>query len=374
MKEPAYNCNYYVRKYEKIDKILEMSNAWNELSESIGANLPWRCFEWFNLCCKYIEAENSKIKVFIVFNDKDIIALLPVWHIVEKYKGLFKANIARLVGSRQASTCSIIYSQSNSDMKNIVRVLMDAVMTDSPKYDIIEFDRMPDEDKSTKELKEYLDHHKINFKNNISTVNWYVNDLNCTGKDYFTRLPSAMKKDVEYCKRRLNREGNLEFLLIADECKIDEYLDMYDSVRESSWKAPEKDKEFIRDFTKMTFKKGWLRLGFLMFEGKPIAAQKWFLCHQYAHIYDVLYDDNYKKYSPGKVLTQMMFEYAIDVENAKCIDYLQGDEDYKKEWTHLKRDRCQIVIFNKSIKGILYYAILTKLKTILPAKKNMKLK
>lgn len=364
------NCDYTVKKYSNINEISAISDEWNKLAENKGAYLPWRCFDWFKLCCEHSDYDDAKFCVYAVYNNNDIVALLPVQHIVEKYKGIIKASVARLVGNRQASLCSVVYGLADNNIKTILQTLLCVFINDSNRYDIIELDKLPVEDKVTDELIDCLKSNNLAYRINVSTVNWYVDQIDCSGKDYFGRLPSALRKDVQYCKRRLEREGDLKFLLITDKNEIDKYLDIYDSVRGSSWKAAEKDKEFIREFTKMTASKGWLRLGFLMFDGKPIAAQKWFVCQDYAHIYDVLYDENYKKYSPGKVLSQMMFEHAIDTENVTCIDYLQGDENYKKEWTSDIRDRKEITIFNHSLKGMLYYIMLVKIKPWLSSKKS----
>jgi Acetyltransferase (GNAT) domain len=359
------NYNYTVKVFTDIDAIVEISHAWNKLSGSKGAYLPWRCFEWFKMCYDYSTHQNIKLMVYAVYNENTLVAALPVCQAYEKYKGVIKSNVVRIVGNVNSSIKSVIYGDGDENIETVVRLLFEALTDNNNSFDILELDKLPAEDKITGEIIKYLKACNIRYRTNISFVNWYVDGIDCSSKVYLDNLPSALKKDVQYCKRRLEKEGKLEFLVIKDVNDIDTYLELYDSVRDSSWKAPEKDKKFIRDFTAMSASKGWLRLGFLLYDEKPIAAQKWFICQDYAHIYDVLYAEDYKKYSPGKVLSQMMFEYAIDNDNVTCIDYLQGDESYKREWTNKQRERKEIVIFNKTFRGMLYFALLAKIKPLL---------
>jgi len=359
------NYNYTVKVFNSFDDIAAIGDAWNKLSGRKGAYLPWRCFEWFRMCYDYSKRQNVKLMVYAVYNENTIVAALPVCQEFEKYKGFVKSNVVRIVGNAQSSIKSVMYGDGDENLENIVRVLFEALIDNNNSCDIMEIDKLPAEDKITGEIIKYLKACNLRYRTNVSSVNWYVDEIDCSSKVYLDNLPSALRKDIQYCKRRLEREGNLEFLVIKDVNDIDKYLELYDSVRDSSWKAPEKDKKFIRDFTTMTASKGWLRLGYLLFDGKPIAAQKWFICQDYAHIYDVLYAEDYKKYSPGKVLSQMMFEYAIDNDNVTCIDYLQGDEIYKREWTNKVRERKELTIFNRTFKGMLYYTLLTKIKPCL---------
>ena len=255
-----------------------------------------------------------------------------------------------------------MYDEGDVNLENIVRVLFGALTDNNSNCDILEIDKLPAEDKITGHIIKFLETFNIRYKTNTSSVNWYLDKIDCSSKAYLDNLPTALLKDIQYCKRRLEKEGKLEFVVIKELKDIEKNLDLYDTVRDSSWKAPEKDRKFIRDFTTMAASKGWLRLAYLMFDGKPIAAQKWFICQNYAHIYDVLYAEDYKKYSPGKVLSRMMFEYAIDIDKVECIDYLQGDESYKRDWTNKARERKEVTIFNRTLKGMLFYAILAKIK------------
>jgi CelD/BcsL family acetyltransferase involved in cellulose biosynthesis len=83
----------------------------------------------------------------------------------------------------------------------------------------------------------------------------------------------------------------------------------------------------------------WLR-------DQPIAAQFWMVTGQRAEIYKVAYDEAFKAYSPGTVLTARMLEQVIERDRVTEVDYLIGDDPYKKNWMSDRRERWGIVAYN----------------------------
>jgi CelD/BcsL family acetyltransferase involved in cellulose biosynthesis len=136
---------------------------------------------------------------------------------------------------------------------------------------------------------------------------------------------------------------------------------LYSELRKKSWKAEEKDSSFLREVTKMTAEKGWLRLAFLFFNGVPIACDKWIVWNKIGYAWDGLYDLDFSKYSPGKVLESEIIEYMIDQEKVFEIDFGEGDEAYKKRWTPRRRERKGITVFNNNIKGQILAFLITKI-------------
>jgi CelD/BcsL family acetyltransferase involved in cellulose biosynthesis len=142
---------------------------------------------------------------------------------------------------------------------------------------------------------------------------------------------------------------------------IDHHMDLYYAVYAKSWQEREGiGPHFHRDLAKMAARSGWLRLGFLYFGGSPIASQFWISSNGCAFILKTVYDQRYKKYSPGKILTSEMMKHAIDVDKVRSIDYVQGDEPYKEDWTPKRRERKGLLAFNNNMKGK-YLELLTNI-------------
>ena len=68
----------------------------------------------------------------------------------------------------------------------------------------------------------------------------------------------------------------------------------------------------------------------LYLDQTPVAAQLWLTHNGIASIYKLAYDEEATRYSAGTVLTAAMFEQALDVDRVAEVDYLNGDEPYKR--------------------------------------------
>ena len=166
--------------------------------------------------------------------------------------------------------------------------------------------------------------------------------------------PKIIKKDVPYCERRLQKEGKLSFELITSSPELNHYIDLYYHVYSKSWQETEDiGPTFHRDLMKLASEKGTLRLGFLFLDNIPISAQLFIVDNETAYILKTVYDQRYRKYSPGKVLTYYMIRHVIDADKVYQIDYLHGDDPYKKNWLPSRRERSGIYVFNKTFRGFL---------------------
>jgi CelD/BcsL family acetyltransferase involved in cellulose biosynthesis len=94
-----------------------------------------------------------------------------------------------------------------------------------------------------------------------------------------------------------------------------------------------------------------LLLGMLYFQERPVAAQLWILHADIASILKLAYDDTFREYSFGTILTYRLIMFAIDEMKVKSIDYLTGDDAYKKDWMSLRRERRGNMAFNRTIRG-----------------------
>jgi len=87
-------------------------------------------------------------------------------------------------------------------------------------------------------------------------------------------------------------------------------------------------------------------LGLAWHGDTPIAAQLWLSSHGRADIYKVAYDEEYKRFAPGSVLTAEVMKHVIDIDQVKEVDYLIGDDPYKKRWLSQRRERWGWVAYN----------------------------
>jgi CelD/BcsL family acetyltransferase involved in cellulose biosynthesis len=120
----------------------------------------------------------------------------------------------------------------------------------------------------------------------------------------------------------------------------------YARIYASSWKTPEPFPQFIDGLARACAEAGWLRLGIVYIDEQPAAAQIWIVTGGIATIYKLAYDERYARLSLGTILTAHLMEQVIDADKVHEVDYLTGDDAYKKDWMSDRRERWGIVAFN----------------------------
>jgi hypothetical protein len=179
--------------------------------------------------------------------------------------------------------------------------------------------------------------------------NWHLDVEGRNYATYLTERPSQLRSNLQRGKGKLDKAGawNIRIQQEAD-AMLEAAIAAFVSVYARSWKGGEPQPGFIPNLCRTAAREGWLRLGVLRLDDTPIAAQLWLTHGGVASIYKLAYDEEAARYSAGTVLTAAMFEQALDGDRVSEVDYLNGDEPYKRDWMSHRRERRGIVAFDLS--------------------------
>ncbi len=177
--------------------------------------------------------------------------------------------------------------------------------------------------------------------------NWHLKVDKRSYATYEPSIPSRLRNTIKRGRKKLDAAGvwTLE-IHKAIGPNLDQAIADFVAIYAQSWKVPEPFPEFVPGLCRMAAEHGWLRLGVLRFEDRPIAAQLWLVKDRHALIYKLAYDEEYKRFSAGSVLSAEMMRRAIDDEGVVDVDYLTGDDGYKVDWMSHRRERQGIVAFD----------------------------
>lgn len=174
--------------------------------------------------------------------------------------------------------------------------------------------------------------------------NWYL-QVQDDWPTYFKTREGSVRSTIKRAGKKFALEGG-RLELIAGHAELEKALAAYLQVYALSWKQAEPFPDFIPGLMKACADNDWLRLGVAWLGDKPIAAQLWIVAHGKASIYKLAYDENFKAYAPGTLLTAMLMEHAMEKDKVTEIDYLIGDDPYKKAWMNRRRERWGIIAYN----------------------------
>ncbi len=134
--------------------------------------------------------------------------------------------------------------------------------------------------------------------------------------------------------------------IITDPAQAEAAIADFVHVYSRSWKKPEPYPEFIPGLIRWLAGQGWLRLGIARLAGQSVAAEIWIVSHGKASIYKLAHDQDYSAYAPGTLLTAHLMRHVIDRDRVGEVDYLIGDDPYKKDWMSDRRERWGIAAYN----------------------------
>lgn len=161
---------------------------------------------------------------------------------------------------------------------------------------------------------------------------------------------SKMRSNIKRMEKKLAQEGGT-VEIVVNGADRERAIAAYQRVYDASWKQSEPYPHFMPSLIAKAFERGWLRLGIVWLEAKPIAAQVWIVANGKADIYKVAYDEAFKEYSPGTVLTARLMQHVLEQDRVREVDYLVGDDPYKKNWMSDRRERWGVVAYNPYTPG-----------------------
>lgn len=183
--------------------------------------------------------------------------------------------------------------------------------------------------------------------------NWYLPTEGLSYADYIAARTSQVQNTLARKSRKFDgKKARIDIATTPDQVEI--ALEAFASVYAKSWKKPEPYPEFVPGWARICARNGWLRLGVAWLDDVPIAAQFWFTKNRRAYIFKLAYDEEYSKWSAGTVLTAFMIKHSLEQDGVIEIDYLTGDDAYKKAWMSERRERVGIRACNlRSSRGLL---------------------
>lgn len=195
-----------------------------------------------------------------------------------------------------------------------------------------------DEDGKLNSLQGAMESAGFSCSRSFRHYNWVYHVQGQAFEQYMVTRPARLRNTISRKQRKLEREHGYEICLFTGD-EVPQKMSHYYGVYNASWKANEQYTGLVDDIVARFSSLGWTRLAILYIKGQPAAAQLWFVLNGKASIFRLAYDQAWKPYSPGSILTAFLMEHVIDTDKVQEIDFLTGNEAYKQEWMSERRER-----------------------------------
>ncbi|MBF0265992.1 MAG: GNAT family N-acetyltransferase [Gammaproteobacteria bacterium] len=311
---------------------------WSELPESVNQFFEQSAKRnmffarpWFEtLVSTTLNSEQSMLLACVIENDS-FQAILPL---IKNNNGNWEA-----LSHPYGSEFSILINHINKKDEVITCLAQGLSQLSFKSISIKPFDK---DDQNIINLKQSFELNGIVCHQGFRFYNWTceLKDLNFSV--YMSKRPSKVRNTIARKDRKLKREHGYNIKLFINDM-LEQAMDDYYKVIQSSWKAKEQYLELMNELVNRFAKEGCLRLAIMYVDEKPIAAQLWFVVHRKASIFRLAYNEKWKKYSPGSILTKFLMEYVIETDKVDELDFLTGNEQYKQDWMTMRKERWEMV-------------------------------
>jgi CelD/BcsL family acetyltransferase involved in cellulose biosynthesis len=262
----------------------------------------------------------------------------------------------RIGAARELTACANFYSSlfgpvtatgdGETALSQEFALLAQAIAGELPRWDVVRMDPMASHAPAFELCIAAFRQAGMAVQTYFCFGNWYLEVNGRSYQEYAQSLPSRLRNTLARKARQLTATHEARFTILVDEADVEEGIAAFERVYRSSWKSTEAHPDFIPGLIRMCARQGWLRLGLAYVDGEPAAAQLWIVSHGVASIYKLAYDQRFAALSVGSILTARMMEHVIDVDRVREVDYLTGDDAYKRDWMSHRRERWGMVAFN----------------------------
>lgn len=335
-----------------IEAVAAERPVWDALVQDHYAENPFLGLEWHLLWLSHFARAPGEIHCVKILENGIPIAYFPLCLRRERIRGV-PARVLRYAGN--------IYSPLNGPVighwnkKKVVNYFVQRVLPEIG-WDLLVAADLPPEMPGAVELHDGLQQAGYRVAMEKPIGNWIFEQPGITAPDYFRQLKYNLRNDTRRFPKKLATIGDLNYRLVSGDLSRAD-IDAYRTVYERSWKQPEMDPTFHPHLMQVAAAAGKLRLGFLYLDERPIAAQLWLYARPRGYVVKTAYDEEFRTYSPGTLLTWWIIERLMANEQMMFFDFLRGDDEYKKYWTNQRRERLNLLAYPRTARGRFLYLV-----------------
>jgi len=312
-----------VERVIDLESLEELKDKWNELLFSSEQDCIFFTHEWISSWWKCFSEDNSL--EILIFKDEggSLVGIVPF---------MTKDKILCFIASQEVSDyCDFI--TLNGRREEFYENLLSYLKTNYPDVEKIELMNL----KASSPTLSFLPRLALEHGFSSSCTETEVAPLLELPSSYEDYMASLSKKNRHELRRKLRRMESLErvkITKITNTKKLQSSFETFIALHKEG--SPSKEKfwgkksmsDFFKEIASRFSRQKWVELNFLYHEDRIMAALLNFTYSDQILFYNVAFNKDFARYSPGLFLFNHCIKQAIS-EGKKKADFLRGREKYK---------------------------------------------
>ena len=290
------------------------------------------------------------------------VGIIPLYIMTIKFFKL-RFRILKPIGSKDSDYLIPILSKEYSPNK-LLKLAFSKINKDRSRWDYLDWGDIPD----NSELSLFLNETQINNPLYERTKADLCPYLPIDGRDFEhikQKLDGPLLAQVMKKERKLKNKGELIYSEVSSEKDLEPVMNRFFQIHRNRWgntNTPSKferleEREHAMLAARYLFDSQLLNLTYIKFNNEMIAINFGMRDNCRSYYYIQAMDINYCKYSPGSLLTYYLIQEACE-EGYKVLDFLRGNEAYKKNWGTSDAYNYNFTMFNRSLRSRIYRQII----------------
>ncbi len=319
-------------------------DAYSSLADKLEKNSIFFSSSWFNnLIANVIPSTDNTLWFGVKSASDQPLLLLPL---VQTPQSQISYNKIRGLANYYTTLFEPLHTfEDSQELEIAIEQVINGVCR--LKWDVIDLYPLNPASPSYSLIIKAFNKNKKHVTQYFMFGNWYLLSQGKCFAEYWDCRPSQLRNTI---KRKTNKlkTKQIEYQIAQRPDEVVGAFPLYQQTYHASWKRDEPYTEFIPGLVQFAAKRNWLRLGLLFIDQEIAAAQLWLTIEKTAYIYKLCQNPKFDQYSPGSLLTIHLMRNAFEVDKVAKIDFLSGDDPYKKDWMSHREERWGLQIANMS--------------------------
>lgn len=355
-----------IQEISTLDGFKDIEKEWNTLLEKSKLNNFFLTFEWLSTWWKYFPM-NSKLFILKVMYKDQLIGIAPLIIRQERLRGL-AVNTVLFMGTKISDRMDFILTRYK---KESLLAVLKYLIKNSSRWDYMDLQQISKGTGNFYVLQECIKELRLPAIFGPEFKVFYAS-LRGNRKDFMKTLSKNTRKQLRKAENRANKIQSpftfKRFINKADTAPCTEdLLSEMERIEDISWQGQSRlgifsetnSRLFHHEIIKSYIKKGLIDISVLAANGKNIAYTYNYYYGNRIYSYNLAYDSQYRRLSPGIVLMTYnlkdSFNYKIDE-----FDFLRGEEQWKRSLTSNYEIHARTKIFNnRAYSRFLYMSMRT---------------
>jgi len=321
-------------KFKCYSKWSQLPAGVDELFDHSGDESMFLTREWFEALGTTTLEDGQSLLLASVVDEDSVLALLPLiganeyW---QSFRHRYTALYSLLLAEEKQSEVLVCLAEGLSQQS----------------IHSLQLSPVAEDDNNILSLQHALVAFGYESHKHFFFYNWIHRTQQQSFDEYMAGRPAQLRNTIARKRRKLEREHECKMRMFKGD-EVQQGLIDYHSAYSASWKANEQYAALLDAVAINLSVPDWTRIAILYINGKAAAAQLWFVVRGKASIFRLAYDEEWKHYSPGSILTAYLMQYVIDVDKVEEIDFLTGNEAYKRGWMSVRRQRWRLLFIKQN--------------------------